>query len=72
MSRSGGTAKSLSDLHAEMVDRPVKESATAGDGVSWTRNLREYGTKWLRTVVVIQFRNFPTNRSQCRGRHDPE
>ena len=32
MSRSGGTAKLLSDVHSEMVDRPVKESATAGDG----------------------------------------
>ena len=32
MSRSGGTTKLLSDVHSEMVDRPVKESAAAGDG----------------------------------------
>ena len=32
MSRSGGTAKLLSDVHLETVDGPVRESATAGYG----------------------------------------
>ena len=87
MSRSGGTAKSLSDVHSEMVDRPVKGVGDGREmGVIWTPPKGEHSyadnppdtePERIQYKVVTDCRcstvsEFSDKRSQCRGRHDPE